>query len=109
MIIAFSTKELRSLCECRAKAERKFGITVAKELRARLADLLEAESVCELPAGQPREIEGTPHNNYSVTLCDGYRMVFCVNHSKVPVLKTGRVDWEKVSRIKVQKIEICND
>jgi proteic killer suppression protein len=108
VIIAFSTKKLRSLCEFQTKAEREYGLEVAKQLRARLADLREAETVLELPAGRPREIDGAPHKNYALDLADGYWLVLSVNHGKVPVLKTGGVDWARVSRIKIQKIEVCH-
>jgi hypothetical protein len=109
VIIAFSTKNLRSLCESQTKAESQYGLNVARELRARLADLREAESVFELPAGRPREIDGSPHKNYALDLADGYCLVLCANHSNVPVLKTGGVDWSRVSRIKVHKIEVGHD
>jgi proteic killer suppression protein len=106
VIIAFSTRKLRSLCESQTKAEGEYGIRVAKELRARLADIREANSVLDLPAGRPREIDGNPHKHYAVDLADGYRLVLCINHSKVPLLKSRRVDWANVSRIKVHRIEV---
>ena len=49
--LAFATLKLRSLCECQAKAEHEFGFAVAKQLRARLADLREVDTVLKLPAG----------------------------------------------------------
>ena len=106
MIIAFSTKRLRSLCESQTKAEAEYGIKVAKELRARLADIRDADNVLDLPAGRPREIDSSPHNHYAVDLADGYRLVVCVNHSKVPLLKSRGVDWANVSRIRVHRIEV---
>lgn len=71
-----------------------------------MADLREAETVFELPAGRPREIEGSPHNNYAVDLADDLRLVLRANHSDVPALKTGGVDWARVRRIKVYRIEV---
>jgi hypothetical protein len=82
---------------------------MARALRARLADLREAETVFELPAGRPREIDGSPYEKYAVDLADGYCLVLCVNHGNVPLLETGGVDWAKVSRIKVHKIEEGHD
>jgi hypothetical protein len=38
-------------------------------------------------------------------LCDGYRIVFCANHNSIPTLKPNRVDWSKVSRVKILRIE----
>jgi proteic killer suppression protein len=109
VIIAFSTRKLRSVCESQTKAEAEYGMRVAKELRARLADIREADSVLDLPAGRPREIDGNPYNHYAVDLAGGYRLVLCVNHSKVPLLKSGGLDWASVSRIKVHRIEVKHD
>jgi hypothetical protein len=106
--IAFSTLKLRSLCENQAKAERQFGYKVAKQLRARLAELRAVDTVHELPAGRPREVAGNPHKNYAVNLADGYRLVLSANHIKVPVLENGTIDWAQVSRVIVLRIEVSN-
>ena len=97
MIFAFSTKTIRALCECQAKAERVLGLKAAKKLRERLADIRAAGNVTDLIAGRPREIEGGRLPNYAINLADGFRMILCSNHNKIPVTKAGRVDWSKVS------------
>jgi proteic killer suppression protein len=102
---AFETLALRTLCECQAKAERAIGLKAAARLRDRIADIRAADFVSDLIAGNPREIEGGRHRHYAVDLADGYRLVFCANHRDVPVHKTGRVDWSRVDRIKILKIE----
>ena len=106
--IAFSKKKLRSLCEIQIKAEREYGIRVAKALRTRLAELRVAESLLELPAGRPREVNGAPFKNYAVELADGYRLILGVNHGDVPVLESGGVNWARVDRVKVLKIEVSH-
>jgi hypothetical protein len=106
--IAFSTLKLRSLCESQAKAEHQYGYKVAKQLRARLAELRAVDTVLELPAGRPREIAGNPHKNYAVNLADGYRLVLGANHTKVPVLESGGIDWAQVSWVMVVRIEVSN-
>jgi toxin HigB-1 len=108
VILAFSTKALRSLCECQAKAERELGFKVAKKLRERLADIRAASNVTELVAGRPREIEGGRLPNYAINLADGYWMVLCANHNEIPLIKT-RVDWSKVSRVRIHKIEVAHE
>jgi hypothetical protein len=106
--LAFSTKTLRELCESQVAAQRKFGRRVADALRGRLADLCAAANVLELPAGNPREIEGGRHRYYAIDLADGYRLVVCANHTEVPVAKDGGVDWVRVSRVRVHRIEVAN-
>jgi len=103
--LAFATLKLRSLCECQAKAEHQFGFAVAKQLRARLADLREVDTVLELPAGRPRRIPARPHEYYVINLAKGYRLVLRANHSNIPVLATGKVDWSEVSRVMIIRIE----
>ncbi len=94
------------LCECQMSAEREFGIEVARELRARLADIREASTVLELLAGQPQEIADGRHRCYEIRLPEGYRMVICANHDPLPLQEdTGRVDWSRVSRVKITRIE----
>lgn len=109
MILAFSTKAIRSLCECQAKAEREIGLKAAKKLRERLADLRAASNVTELVAGRPREIEGGRLANIAIKLADGFRMVLCVNHNDIPLRKSGRVDWSKVIRVRIHKIEVAHE
>jgi proteic killer suppression protein len=109
VIFAFSTKALRSLCECQARAERELGFKVAKKLRERIADIRAAENVTDLVAGRPREIEGGRLPNYSINLADGYRIVLCPNHNEIPLTKSRRIDWSKVSRVRIHKIEVAHD
>ncbi len=78
---------------------------MAKKLRARLADLREAETITDIPAGQPREIEGGRFGYYAVKLADGFRLVLSANHNEMPLLANGKIDWSKVSRVKIRKIE----
>lgn len=103
--LAFANKSLRQLCESEAKATRDLGGRVAQKLRRRLADLCAATSVKDLVAGRPRELEGVPHRNLAVDLCEGSRIVFCANHNTIPGLPSGKVDWSRVSRVKILRIE----
>jgi hypothetical protein len=45
----------------------------------------------------------------AVDLCDGYRIVFDANHPNIPLTETGSIDWAKVSRIKILRIDNNND
>jgi proteic killer suppression protein len=109
VIFAFSTKAIRSLCECQAKAERELGLKAAKKLRERLADIRAASNVTDLVAGHPREIDGGRLPNYAINLADGYRMLLCANHNEIPLTKTAQVDWSKVSRVRIHKIEVAHE
>ena len=105
--IAFNTKSLRAICESEAKAKRELGPSVAGILKHRLADLQASKSANDLVAGQPRFVPGAVRQNMTVDLCDGYRIVFTANHPKSSSSssETRDVDWARVSRIKILRIE----
>jgi toxin HigB-1 len=103
--IAFAEKMLRELCESETKAARELGHRKAKKLMHRLGDLRAATSVAELVAGDPRELDGPCPRPFVVDLCDGACIVFCANHNANPVLESGCINWSKVSRIKILRIE----
>jgi hypothetical protein len=99
--LAFETKLLREICESEQKARQELGIKVAEALKRRLADLRAATSVEDLPVAKPRKNSGT----CVVDLPQGYRLVFVPNHTKNPMLKPRTVDWARVGRIKILRIE----
>jgi proteic killer suppression protein len=103
--LAFDTKSLRDLCEKEEKARRELAPDVAQKLKHRLADLRAADSVEDLVAGRPRETESANPGYFVIDLTDGSRLAFCANHRNVPLLTSGGVDWSRVSRIKILRIE----
>ena len=103
--LAFANKPLRQLCENEAHAKHELSPTVAEILKHRLADLRAAISVKDLVAGNPRRLHGADHQHMAIDLCDGYRIVFCANHPNNPVVESGELDWSKVSRVKILRIE----
>jgi toxin HigB-1 len=105
MQLAFATKSLRQLCENGARAKRDLGLQMAEQLRGRLADLRAAMSVKDLVVGRPREVDGMPKSHIAVDLYEGYHIVSCANHNSIPILESGDVDWSKVTRIKILRIE----
>lgn len=103
--LAFDTKALRSLCEDEAIAVDELGNELAEKLKRRVADIRAATSVNDILVGRPCELEDTGGNLFGITLGKGYRMVFSANHIKNPRTATGVVDWSRVSRMKLLRIE----
>lgn len=103
--LAFDSRSLRSICESEAQAQRELGLSVAEMLKHRLADLRAATSINDLMVGQPRELDSAQINHIVVDLCAGYLMIFCANHPNNPLTESGKIDWPKVSRIKILRIE----
>lgn len=103
--IAFTKKSLRQLCESERTARRSLGLTVAGRLKRRLADLRAANCVKDLIAGRPKELQSARAGQIAVELGEGFRLVFCANHSIPPLVDSRRVDWSKVNRVKIISIE----
>lgn len=105
MELAFNSKSLRTICESERQAKLVLGDKVAEILKHRVADLRAAKSVKDMVAGQRRVLDGTQGRYMVVDLCDGRRIVFTANHTKNPITRSGDLDWERVSRIKILRIE----
>lgn len=103
--IAFSEKSYRLICENMAIAERKFGLKVAERLKRRLADLRAANNVNDIIAGKPQVVNTAHPQQLMLELCDGYCLFFCANHNQIPLLTPNEINWSKVSRVKILRIE----
>jgi hypothetical protein len=92
------------MCESEANAKRELGPNAAEALKHRLADMRAAISTLDLVVGSPRFLEGT-NEHMVIDLCSGYRVVFCANHPDNPVTETGKLDWPRISRVKILRID----
>lgn len=100
MEIDFKDKRLKDLCEQAKLAERKLGSKMARKLRARLADLMAASSVVELPrAGRPHPLTGIRAGEFALDLVHPKRLVFVPAHDPVPMYRDGGTDWSRVIRV----------
>ncbi len=105
--IAFDSKTLRIICEDENEAIREFGQPVSGSLKHRLADFSAAMNIHDVLVGNPRVCENAikDHKEMMLDLQDDYCIVFGANHPKNPLDEQGRVDWSKVRRIKILRIE----
>lgn len=106
MELAFESKSLRVICESEAQAKLELGASVAEILKHRLADLRAATSSKDLVAGNPRVTADGQH--MIIDVGDAHRIVFKANHVNCPTTNTKEVDWARVSRIKILRIESDN-
>jgi hypothetical protein len=102
--LAFASKALRSLCEDKSIAERKLGVASAGRLIRRLADLRAADSLADILAGGLVQYLWPETSELSFGL-NGSRLVLRVNHHVVPVDDLGDIDWKRVTRVKIVRIE----
>jgi hypothetical protein len=99
--LAFATKALRDICESRTTAKEKLGLKVADALQRRLSDFQSIDTFDELPFTKPKKNS----NNVAFDLPDGWRLVVTGGHGENPTLPDGKIDWTKVTRLKIVRIE----
>lgn len=105
--IAFVSIELRKTCESPARARRELGNAASTALRRCLADLRAVETVDEfLKMGLGLENRDQESKNLQFPLSDGLCLCCKANHHEIP-MSGKRVDWTKVTRLKVVSIESC--
>ena len=107
--IAFRTRALRDACEKQAEGERQLGSRVAQALWRRLADLRAATTVDEVVAGHPEALTEDGSQLMVFTLTDEYQLIVAPGHNNMPVLDSGEMDWARVTRVKVIRIERRHD
>lgn len=78
---------------------------MADSLKHRLADLRAAAAVGDLLAGHPRPGNGPAKDHIVIDLCEEHRLVISANHVRNPATESGAVDWNKVGRIRILRIE----
>lgn len=106
MEIAFETIELRNTCEDKEVAVSILGELIGSWLINRLADILAADNMFELPwnleevqlSGKPIPILVMRHDN-------GYRIGICANHVDNIRNLDKPVDWNRVKKIKLLQLD----
>jgi len=99
--LAFETKALRDICESEAIAKSALGAKVADALRRRLSDFRSIDSFDELPFAKPKKNS----NIVTFDLPDDWQLVVTGGHGDNPKLASGKIDWTKVTRLKITRIE----
>lgn len=107
MELAFSDKQLRDLCLNESLARQAFGVAVAEKLKTRLADLAAVSVASELSMlpGRFRELSSDRRDYLVLDLIDGWQLIFQSGHVKERLLDTGEVDWSRIRRVKILKVE----
>lgn len=105
MLLAFDTKSLRDICEDENQAKAELGVNAAGTLKRRLADLEAATLIKDILVGNPRVIPGTKSQEMIIDLTDGKQIILAANHPKNPRMADENIDWSKVTRVKILRIE----
>lgn len=102
LVVAFENIQLRGVCENKDLAMEAIGTT---KLLDRLADIFAATSVCDLLVGDPKETVYGSLPAYQIKISDEHVLFFFQNHVNPPCLENGKLDWLRVSRIKIVAIQ----
>jgi hypothetical protein len=106
--LSFLDKEIRAICEDEDKAILKYGVAISKVLQSRLADLLAIKTVhivvSLLGNAAASKVSETPYSDFKVEIAEGLWLIFTSAHTRRPE-SNGDIDWSKVTRIKILKIE----
>lgn len=105
MELVFANREFRDMCLNDTVMKQQLDVALAEKLKSRLADMVAAETVSDLLAGNPRELEGERSDQMSVLLLKSDQLVFRSGHEKSQTLDSGKIDWSRVSRIFILGIE----
>lgn len=111
MDIFFPTDELKRLCDDDRAAKKKLGADGAKKLRKRLDDMKAAPTLAVMKSlpGRCHELHHDLKGRLAVDLDGGRRIVFRPEHTPLPELAAGGLDWSKVTAITIESVEDYHD
>lgn len=106
--LSFITKRIREICERDHATRAAFGDEAASLLHDAIAELRAAPTI-----GDVADWSGRMHSRKRIDELDFQfgglvEIVFAVNHVKHPTSDVGDIAWERVSSIKILKLEIKN-
>lgn len=111
MDILFRDDELKSLCNDDRVAKRKIGQAGAKKLRRRLDDIAMADSLSDLRTlpGRCHELHKDLAGWLALDLDGARRLLFSPAHTPRPTTPEGKLDWARVTAIRIERIEDYHD
>ena len=107
MRILFRTKILRKRCNCSTLARRKWGVAMAKRLRACLDDLDAAEVLEDLRNLRHlhcHELTGDRKGQFSLDLRQPFRLICMPADAPVPRKPDGGLDWSRVTAVEIIEV-----
>ena len=109
MEIQFRTRRLERVFESEREIRRVYGDAMAQVIRRRIALLVMADSLTEVPPLPParrHSLSGTRRGQYAIDLAHPYRLIFEPNHNPIPLREDGGVDTDRVTSITI--LEVVN-
>ena len=107
MEIAFRNRKLAKVFSSERTLRREYGDRAARIIMIRLAVLLDAETLSEVPATQPdrmHQLTGGRDEQFAVYLVHRYRLVFVPTRDPLPRKQDGGIDLEQVTAVTVMEV-----
>lgn len=82
--------------------KQQLGESVAERLQQYLLDMEAADTLSDLPI-LPKAVPCDP-TQYSYDLGNNCKIIFKINHPKIPKKPSGEIDISRVSRVKIMDI-----
>ncbi|MDE2729838.1 MAG: system killer suppression protein [Bacteroidota bacterium] len=108
MTINFRTRKLKKLLDSDNALQRGYGQQGAKRVKARMALLLGAGSLHQVPRQSPErlhQLKGRRKEEFAVDLGPRLRLTFVPDHDPVPRYQDGGIDLKRVTAITIRNIE----
>ncbi len=108
MDIVFKNKKLEKLLSDEKSIIRKWGPDQAKKIKQRIFELIAAknlETLRTLPQMRAHELSGNRAGQISLDIKHPYRLLITPDYENPPRKGDGGLDWKKITRIKVLKVE----
>lgn len=106
--LSFKTKTLRDLCERSSVAVDVFGEADAALLHDALAEIRAAPSIDDIPQWRQRLVPADSPHELKFDFAGSVTIYFEANHIRMPNDSRNEVAWERVTSIKILKVERSN-
>ena len=108
MIISFRNRKLEKDLSDEKALIRRYGAGQAKKIQQRLFELQAAENLDTLrtlPQVRAHELSGNQAGQISLDIKHPYRLLITPDYEAPPRKNDGGLDWKKITKIKILKVE----
>lgn len=107
MRLAFLNDEIRNICENADYALSRIGAAMFEKLKLKIAALMSATSMSDIPNDDHRIIQNDPFELYQIGLANDLLLICKADHTRFfPKNYTGGVDWPSVNYLKIINIKL---
>lgn len=107
MEISYKNRKLEKQLTDPKEMFKSFG-QLARKVNQRLKDLADVDNLAvmrNIPAARCHELTGNRKGELAVDVSGNYRMIFEPNHDPLPMKDDGGLNWEEVTKIRINEIE----